>query len=373
MKNFPMTHPRVLILLPFLLLLVSFQQCKPKEQITTINADSPMIRYTGRINFTDPGTPVFYWSGTSVKVNFTGDSLRADLRDEHGENYFNIIIDHDSVRWIKLDSVRHFYTLAAGLPPGKHLVELVKRNEYDKGKTWFYGLRLTNGELGNPPAPGKHVIEFFGDSITAGYAVHDSAGDDPKGPLTDFYPSYASVTARAFGADIIGTVKSGIGIMVSWFPTIMPEIYNRLDPLDSTSRWDFSRIHPDLVVINLFQNDSWIVKLPDEPSFKQRFGTKPPTAGQTIVAYMNFVKSIRAVYPDTPIICALGSMDATKEGSPWPGYVQTAVNRLSDSNIYTLTFPYLEKSGHPRVEDDRKMADQLIDFIQQKLAWKKVA
>lgn len=367
-----MKSKRILTLLSPLLL-VSFQQCNPKQHAIAVGADSPMIRYTGRINFTNPETPVFYWSGTSMKVNFIGDSLRADLRDEHGENYFNIIIDHDSVRWIKLDSTRHFYTLAAGLPPGKHLVELVKRNEYDKGKTWFYGLRLANGELESPPPPGKHIIEFFGDSITAGYAVHDSAGNNPNGPLTDFYPSYASVTGRAFDADVIGTVKSGIGIMVSWFPTIMPEIYNRLDPLDSSSRWDFSKIRPDLVVVNLFQNDSWIVMLPDQPSFRQRFGAKPPSSEQIISAYMNFVKKIRAVYPDTPIICALGSMDATKEGSPWPGYVQTAVDRLTDSKIYTLVFPYLQKSGHPRVADDKRMADQLIDFIRHKLGWRPIS
>jgi Carbohydrate esterase 2 N-terminal/GDSL-like Lipase/Acylhydrolase family len=359
---------KVIAIISILLLLVA-EQCKQPNASTTVPADSPNIRYTGRINFSDPKAPEFYWSGTSVKVEFNGDSLRADLRDEHGQNYFNVVIDHDSIRWIKLDSTRHLYTLAAGLPAGDHLVELAKRNEYDKGKTWFYGLRLADGHLEETPPAGKHLIEFFGNSITAGYGIHDPEGNNPNGPLTDFYPSYASVTGRAFDADVIGTVKSGIGIMVSWFPTIMPEIYNRLDPLDSASRWDFSRIHPDLVVINLFQNDSWIVKLPDEPSFKQRFGTKPPTAEQTVVAYMNFVKSVRQAYTGVPIICALGSMDATREGSPWPGYVQTAVDRLRDPMIYTLVFPYLEKSGHPRVADDQKMADQLIAFIQQKLGW----
>jgi hypothetical protein len=32
-----------------------------------------------------------------------------------------------------------------------------------------------------------------------------------------------------------------------------------LDPVDSTSKWDFSGYTPDVVVINLFQNDSWLV------------------------------------------------------------------------------------------------------------------
>jgi len=78
---------------------------------------------------------------------------------------------------------------------------------------------------------------------------------------------------------------------------------------------------------------------------------------------------VRNVYPDTPIICALGSMDATKEGSAWPGYVQQAVDGLGDSLIYTHFFPYIEKGGHPRVTDNRKMSESLTAFIKDRLKW----
>ena len=53
---------------------------------------------------------------------------------------------------------------------------------------------------------------------------------------------------------------------VSWDPLIMPEIYDRLVPTDSTSKWDFSLYRPDIVVVNLFQNDSWLVHLSDHPA-----------------------------------------------------------------------------------------------------------
>ena len=46
---------------------------------------------------------------------------------------------------------------------------------------------------------------------------------------------------------------------VSWDSLIMPEIYDRLVPTDSKSKWDFSLYRPDIVVVNLFQNDSWLV------------------------------------------------------------------------------------------------------------------
>jgi hypothetical protein len=32
-------------------------------------------------------------------------------------------------------------------------------------------------------------------------------------------------------------------------------------------------------------------------------------------------------------------MDATKAGSPWPGYIQKAVAEMQDPAVYTLFFP----------------------------------
>jgi len=86
-------------------------------------------------------------------------------------------------------------------------------------------------------------------------------------------------------------------------------------------------------------------------------------------AYKDFVRKIRAVYPQAQIICALGSMDAVKEGSPWPGYVRTAVKEMNDPAIHTLIFPYLGKDGHPKVEDHKVMADTLIRYIDRNIKW----
>ena len=43
--------------------------------------------------------------------------------------------------------------------------------------------------------------------------------------------------------------------MVGWFPEIMPEIYDRLNPMEPNSKWDFIKYSLDIVVINFFQND----------------------------------------------------------------------------------------------------------------------
>src|SRR5690606_31753714 len=119
-----------------------------------------------------------------------------------------------------------------------------------------------------------------------------------------------------------------------------------------------------VVVINLFQNDSWLVEKRLDPV---------PNEAQRIQAYVDFVGRIRSVYPEAYIICALGSMDATKAGSAWPDYISAAVARIkteqNDQRIDTLFFPFKEFYKHPRVHHHRADAELLTTFIQQKMDW----
>lgn len=347
---------------------VMVAETTPETRVISPVNDS--IRITGRVSRATDSVGI-YWPGTRISFRFTGEKVSALLSDENGSNYFNVVVDDDSVRFFKLrPGGTQEYTLAEGLGPGVHQIDLIKRSEWDKGDTWFHGLALKKGNLETLKVPSKRVIEFFGNSITAGYAIEDNTGgDSPDSTFTNNYYTYAAITARHFDADYYCTVKSGIGITISWFDMIMPELYNRLDPSDSLSRWDFTKVQPQVVVINLLQNDSWLVNLPDHESFKKRFGKKKPSLEFIIKAYQAFVKSIRMVYPNAYIICALGSMDATKEGSPWPGYVIKAVSNLQDNKVRTLLFPFTGKQGHPRLDDNEEMAAILIGYIKRNVKW----
>jgi hypothetical protein len=354
-------------------LILVLYSCSSSEKtlyaVNTFNASSDSIRFVGRVKKSDDSVAV-YWSGTNILMRFKGKSLKAILRDEHGKNYFNVVIDGDSLHYFKLDSVKRSYTLAENLSDEEHTIELIKRTEWDRGTSWFYGAEVENGTLLSLPEKKQRVIEFFGNSITAGYAIEDNTGgDSPDSMFTNNYRTYGAITARHFNADAYFIVKSGIGILVSWFPLIMPEMYNRLDPKDSTSTWDFNQVKPQVVVINVLQNDVWLTALPDHPSFKMRFGKEAPTPKRIVQAYRDFISKIRSVYPDAYIICALGSMDAMKEGSPWPGYVTEAVAQINDDKILTHFFPYMNKGGHPRKEDNRVMAESLIKFIDDNVKW----
>jgi hypothetical protein len=175
------------------------------------------------------------------------------------------------------------------------------------------------------------------------------------------------VAARELNAELHVTSQSGIGIMISWFDFTMPEFYNQLSAVGkNATRWDFSQWTPELVVINLFQNDSWLIDL--------RHRINPaPTDEQRIQAYVDFVDSIRSKYPDAYLICALGSMDATRPGSKWPGYITAAVDQIKrkdpNQKIATLFFPFTGYGAHPRVKQQQANADQLAAFVREKLGW----
>lgn len=339
-------------------------------QAKTVKFNSPNISYEGRILY-NPDAAVLSWPGTSVTLNFKGKEVSAVLQDLDSANYYNVIVDNKVVSKLHTEKIKRSYLLASGLSEGNHTVQLFKRTEWDKGKTLFFGFETPdNAKLLQPTAPKKRKIEFYGNSITCGYAIEDASGKDRwVGYFQNNYLTYAALTARHFDAQYQCISKSGIGIMVSWFPLLMPEMYNRTDPTDSTSTWNFAKYTPDVVVINLFQNDSWIVKMHDNAEFKRRFGTTEPNDEFIIAAYKNFVATIRSKYPKASIICALGSMDATREGSAWPGYIQKATAQLNDPKIYTCFFDYKNTGGHPNVAEQKVMADTLIRFIDKNIKW----
>ena len=351
-------------------IVVILMGCSDNKELSISFSDSE-IKYWGRIDTSKVEAAELYWSGTSIKMNFEGESIEALMKDESGDNYYNVIIDNDSISIIRPSTTKQYYQLASNLSRGKHSIEIFRRTEWNRGKTSFYGFKISNNAKILPKSlPKKRKIEFYGNSITAGYAIEDFSGkDSPDSTYTNNYLSYAAITARHYSAKYQCICKSGIGITVSWDSIIMPEMFDRLIPTDSSSKWDFSLYSPDIVVVNLFQNDSWLVNLPEHVEFKKRFGNRVPDDEFIINAYQQFIGAIRKQYPNASIICPLGCMDAVKEGSKWIDYIKSAVANLNDKKIYTNFMPYIKASTHPSIQDPQIMAKNLIPFLDEQIAW----
>ncbi len=343
--------------------------CSCTERDLIIKHSNSEVSYSGRVHHQKEYTDL-YWSGSSVKINFEGEEISVLLKDKKKENYYNIILDNQLVKILNPDSVPKSYVLATHLSKGKHHIELFKRTEWIKGKTSFYGFSIKKGKILPKNRPLKRKMEFYGNSITAGYAVEDTSGKDLHDSIyTNNYKSYASITARHYNAEYRCICRSGIGITISWFPMTMPQMYDRLIPTDANSKWNFSLYTPDIVVINLFQNDSWLVKQPNNPNFIATFGKKVPSDTYFINAYQNFLFQIRKHYPNAKIICSLGNMDACKANSKWLNYITKAVEKLNDKEIYTHFYPFKNTAGHPSEEEQQKMAKSLIRFIDKNIKW----
>ncbi len=350
----------------FLIALFAGLQVKAQK---IVSYNDTHIRYMGRVGYKDNAAQL-YWSGTSVKVNFKGTEVKVLLKDERGDSYYNVIIDGKIVV-LHPDTAKRLYTLASHLTAGIHSVELFKRTEWADGTTAFYNFQFNTGaEVLAPPPIKKRKIEFYGNSITSGYAIEDFTGQDSYlSRYKNNYLSYAAITARHFDAEYSCISKSGIGIVIGYYPAPMSEIYNRVDANDPKSLWDFAKYTPDVVVVNLFQNDASLMRQPGSEIFRAKFGNTPPTAEFIIEAYRKFIQSIRAKYPKAQIICALGSMDAVKDNLPWKSYIEKAVEKLNDKLITAHFFPFKNSPGHPTIKEQQDMANDLIKYIDTQVKW----
>lgn len=328
---------------------------------TTVQADDSRIQYSGRINFENPKEPVFYWPGTSVTANFQGTSIKPIMKDS-GKNYFNIIIDNNKPFVLACDRGKRTYEVAKGLSEGSHKIEIFKRTENGEGDTVFYGFVLDAGKtLLSPPSKPARRIEFYGDSVTSGLAI-ESDKDDQTPPFKNNYLAYGAVTARNLNAEYHCISMSGIGLMISYWPGIMPQYYDRLNPAEPNSKWDFKRWVPDVVVVNIMHNDAALLYKLDPV----------PTHQQIVETYVAFIKNIRKEYPQSHIICAL--LDGVIEnGQEWRTYIEEAVDVLkttyNDRKVYSIALPCSAKDRHPNVAEHAKMAENLTAFIKAKVGW----
>ncbi len=353
-----------------LLSAIVLSSCNRASQEVIVSPSNDNIQFQGRTDHTHPDSVLIYWPGSQITFKFKGTGAKAALVDEKGENYFHVIVDGKPEKVLQLAQGDSLYQLAENLKDTVHILSLYKRTEAHEGGTAFTKLWLTGkSTLLPPPEKPDLKILFYGNSITSGMGNEDTSRIyNDSSFFKNNYLAYGAITARNLDAQYQSISLSGIGITISWFDLIMPEVFNRINPLDSTSIYDMQEYNPDIVVINLFQNDSWLINRPDHEQFLRRFpdGEKPGR-NELIQAYLNFSRTLMAHYPNAHFIFALGSMDATREASEWPGIVTESVQELKqltrNEKLHTVYFPYTRTPAHPVVKEHKAMAELLTTYI----------
>ncbi|HOT13355.1 MAG TPA: T9SS type A sorting domain-containing protein [Bacteroidales bacterium] len=334
----------------------------------TIPANSSLIEYTGRIDFSNPLAPKFSYSGVSIRACFTGTSIAAIMNDNIGKNYYNVILDGKVTDTINVSIGQKTYLLAEGLENKVHEIELFKRTEQEFGKTEFLGFVVDkDANLSTIVNQREKMIEFIGNSITCGYGNEGKNGEK-FGPTTEnHYLTYAAITSRNFNARHLAVCKSGIGIYRNYDgpatgdAECMTNLYTRTFLYDDKPKYSFAQ-KPDLVCIDLGTND---------------FSTTGCDSARFINNYFRLIDTIQTKYAMPEIICLAGPMmsgSALVTIKKYLTFIADSATKKGKGKVYF--FEMSAQSGdvgidyHPNVTQHKKNAQELTDFIVKTKGWK---
>jgi len=319
------------------------------------------VHYVGRVD-TSGSSARFAWSGTGAIVRFNGTAASVDLAG--GQEYTVVV---DGMVKPKLTAAVGMNSLAVGLTPGEHTVELYRRTEANQGESEIRGFDFAGGTL-LAPSPVTRRLEFIGDSITCGYGNEGANATCGFTPQTEnHYLTYAALTARELKAELSTVAWSGKGVVCNYGDEAtsctdpLPTFYDRILPNRADSAWDYSRFQPDAVVINLGTNDLSTNSDPDEATFKG--------------AYKALLQRVRLHYPSAQILCTNGPLLSGTDLANVRRYIQEVVTGLADPKISAFEIATHDGSDgygcdyHPSLERHQKMAAVVTTALKTALGW----
>jgi hypothetical protein len=362
------------------------------------DAGPPGPRYVGRISVN--GTDVTCdWSGCRAMAKFHGTSASISIGGSLGSSNYDVIVDGVITKQIVVNpaNAANPFVLAAGLPNADHTVEIYKRSEGQDGIETYHGFTFPEGGAYlPPPLPGKHLIEFVGDSITAGFGVEGTGGDPANcanqpliDTLTNVHKSFAGVTAQNLGADGIFIAYSGKGVTRNFcqvqdmnqctagadgqlmFGNADPtqDLYGMFKVDDGAQTWGFKPL-PDAVVIALGADD-----------FNNPGNGTPPTQMAFQTAYQAMLLKVRAKNPNAYIFAmyspGIQDLGGANDGlTITKAAIPAAVLATKDAKIfYVDNIPnagMADGTGcltHPNAAYQASAGTSLTGFIKGKTGW----
>jgi hypothetical protein len=300
------------------------------------------IKYIGRWDFSNPSEYFSYWGGAYIKVNFEGTSVK--LKTGHKTNFFAKI---DNGPWLSFLNVDDTVDLnLSPLSNTSHTLVIAQGKDYDYEFS-FKGLILNNNARTSDPSVSKKMIEYIGDSITAGYT-------DAQVNVSD----YGWIAAENVGAEhtqiaypgicLVDGVK-GVGMEVQYFKL-------KGSKAATPENWDFKQYTPQIIVLNLGTNDN-ANKIPDS-LFRAR--------------YIKFLKDIRAQFSHAEIL-VMRTFLGLKE-APTLAAVNAQI-AAGDKKLHFIdtkgwidvnTSDYND-GAHPSVTGQQKAAHKLSEVLAQYL------
>jgi len=331
-----------------------------------IPADSPLLHYSGRFDITDPKAPRCAWSASTVRLRFKGTAANVSLQGSNGVRW-QAYVNGQPGQVLVNNGKPQLLSLAKDLPEGEHDIVLLKRTEASVGTASILGFQINQGgELMQAKAPPRR-IEVIGDSISAGFGNEAADQNEKFSPATENAGiAYGALAARALDAEYVCVAWSGRKL---WPDKTIPEVYDRIIPQETDSKWDFGKWKPEVVVINLGSNDF--------------SGGNPEEEGWT-TAYREFIARVRKNYPEAYIFCAISPMmsDVHSKSKDARTTIIRYVNRVieecgkaGETKVALLEFPTqtgalgFGAQWHPSARQHEAMAAVMEKAIREKLGW----
>ncbi|WP_410608328.1 GDSL-type esterase/lipase family protein [Amycolatopsis sp. lyj-109] len=296
------------------------------------------IRYFGRWDTRSPGAYVPGWTGAYAVVGFTGTTVK--LRQRGSVDLYASV---DGGAWASHKKVSGTVNLTPSrLPSGTHTLRVAYRQDAGSysGDEVFQGVVLDSGAHTVMASVPSRIVEFVGDSITAGYKSSQEA-------LT----AYGWLTGEKLGAAHTEIARPSVCLYPASGCIGMRDRYFKTGLDTSTPDWDFSRYQVSDVVINLGTNDKG----------------HNVSGAQFQSAYVTLLQRIRAKYPNATI----HAMEIFKQWYVTETKAAVAArNNAGDGKVrYVSTEGWLTPAAdtadgtHPNDAGHRKIAARLAAAI----------
>ena len=328
-------------------------------------AANGQVKLLGR---TAPGTNGLMadWPGNGFEMNVSGSGgkLEVGVSANYAANW-TVLVDGQQVYWERLSSKGG--TISANIPSGKHLVSVIKESDNQGKATDYCDLTTLSfpGTIEKAPADKDLLIEFIGDSYTAGWGTLGTyePGKAWTGYDHSFTHGFAYYCSRILDADYSIAARGGIGLfdgVSAEQPDDDPDatiadIYPYTAGFrTSAGLYDFAK-QPDVVIIELGANDS--IKESDA-SF---------TSAEWKRLLEEFTDTVRENNPQAAIVFLSHRAQKFR--------IMTQIveeRKATDPNLYAFSFAHqgngsggaTQYYGHPNAEDSYALAEGLAAFLQ---------
>lgn len=344
-----------------------------EARLKSYSGDDDKIGLMGRHQKHEDGSVSFAASGAEFTFLIHGTSLEATLKDEfrNGDSYnwFQVVVDGKPSHRFRTIPGRSNYVLARNLTKANHNIVLRKITEGQNGTNAL--VKIKTDSLLQFKEIKKRKIEFIGDSITCGFGADSTyvkCGDGMWFDQHDASASYAVRLAEKLQSQWMLSAVSGIGMFRNWNSDapVMPDIYSGvyMDYSDSTSRWDFKRYQPDLVIIALGTND-----------FSDGGGPQPRVTldrQKFSQSYKSFFTQLSNRYPTAKFLLLSSPMLSKDRNDALMEYLEEVSRGYDATKIFHYRYKNTYASGcsyHPSAEDHARMVQELEPVVKKIMGW----